>query len=131
MSHSSNVYPLGQAGGSDASAGQAQIGPISVVLRYDEPNRRTKENEMGKGLFRRTGVRYEVACDVLGGLIAHHAEIIGTQLSRDEPDQAVVEAAELAQRSLRDEREALDPRDPDAIEKVIATYGPQARAAYQ
>lgn len=86
---------------------------------------------MADNIFRRAGVRYEVACDVIGALIAHHAEIIGNEREKEVPDQGVIQANEEAQRGLRNVREDLDARDSGAIEAVIAKYGPQARAAFQ
>lgn len=86
---------------------------------------------MSNGIFKRSGVRYEVACDVIGAVIAHHSEVIATELDKAEPDRAVVAAAEAAKKALRDTREALDTNDVAGIEAVIATYGPQARALYQ
>ena len=86
---------------------------------------------MSKGLFKRTGVRYEVACDVIGALIAHYSEILATEYDKEIPDQAVIDAATAEKKALRDKREALDSSDSKAIEAAIATYGPQARALYQ
>jgi predicted transcriptional regulator YheO len=86
---------------------------------------------MSNGLFKRSGVRYEVACDVIGAVIAHHSEVVATELDKAEPDPAVIAAAEAAKKALRDTREALDTRDAAGIEAAIATYGPQARALYQ
>lgn len=82
-------------------------------------------------LFNRTGVRYEVALDVLGAIIAHHSEVIATERSKEVPDEAVIEQAQQAKKSLRDLRDDLDAKDADAIEHVIAEYGPQSRALYQ
>ncbi len=85
---------------------------------------------MGTGLFDRTGVRYEVAVDVLGALISHHAEGIAIEEEKDQPDRGLIEAAEGLQRELRDIRDDLDADDATAIEAVIAKYAPQARAAF-
>jgi microcompartment protein CcmK/EutM len=79
-------------------------------------------------LFNRTGVRYEVACDVIGALISHYAALIATEEDKDGPDQDTIVKAEAAQKALRDQRDALDSNDAEAIEAVIAHYGPQARA---
>lgn len=86
---------------------------------------------MADNIFRRAGVRYEVACDVIGALIAHHAEIIGIEREKQEPDQSVILANEQEQKKLRTVREDLDARDSKAIEGVIAAYAQQARAAFQ
>lgn len=86
---------------------------------------------MAQGLFARTGVRYEVACDAIGALLAHYAALIATERDKDAPDAGVIADAEAEQRRLRDAREALDPADASAVEEVIATYGQQALALYQ
>ena len=67
----------------------------------------------------------------LAELIAHQAEIIAAEESKPSPGRGVIADAEAAQRSLRDEREKLDSHDLEAIERIIATYGPLARAAYE
>ena len=82
---------------------------------------------LSAGLFSRAGIRYEVALDVLGALIAHYAELIGIERSRSVPDEATVRQAEAIQRHLRRVRSAPDPRDADAIEAAIAHYAPLAR----
>jgi len=82
------------------------------------------------GLFRRVGIRYEVALDVLGSLIAHYAEVIGIERSRPTPDEAILRQAEAIQRHLRRTRNDLDPRDAEAIEAAIAHYAPLARRLY-
>lgn len=45
------------------------------------------------GLFDRVGARYEVACDVIGFLIAHYVEIIGKERDRAQPDEAILRVA--------------------------------------
>ncbi|MCG1042173.1 hypothetical protein KQH60_06235 [Mycetohabitans sp. B8] len=86
---------------------------------------------MTEQLFSRTGVRYEVALDVLGAIIAHHSEAVAAERDKPVPDEAVIECAlqemDALDTSLRDE---LDPREPEAIERVIQQYAPQARELY-
>ncbi|MGP8438162.1 hypothetical protein ACT2FY_09470 [Paraburkholderia fungorum] len=82
------------------------------------------------GLFSRTGVRYEVALDVLGAIIAHHSEQIAIERDKPQPDENAIKVAELAKSSLRDLREALEPTDEDGIESVIKRFGQQARDLY-
>jgi hypothetical protein len=86
---------------------------------------------MSNGLFKRSGVRFEVACDVIGAVISHHAEVIATELDKAAPDQAVIAAAEVAKKALRDTRESLDTNDVAGIEAAITNYGAQARALYE
>lgn len=83
------------------------------------------------GLFNRTGVRYEVAQDVLGAIIAHHSEQIAKELEKDAPDLKAVDLASVAKDSLRDLRDSLDPNDTEGIEDVIRRFAPQARDLYQ
>ena len=117
--------------GADAGSQPPQTGPAGVVLGYDRTGLAARGNHMSRGIFSRTGVRYEVACDVIGALIAHQAEIIAAEESKPSPDRGVIADAEATQRRLRDEREGLDSHDLGAIERIIGTYGPQARAAYE
>jgi len=81
-------------------------------------------------LFSRAGIRYEVALDVLGALIAHYAELLGIERSRPVPDASIVRQAEAIQRHLRRVRNDLDPRDAQAIKAAIAHYAPLARRLY-
>lgn len=83
------------------------------------------------GLFDRTGVRYEVALDVLGAIIAHHSEQIAIERDKPEPNEQAIKVAELAKSSLRDLRDALEPDDQEGIESVIRRFGRQARDLYQ
>ncbi|MCG1040540.1 MULTISPECIES: hypothetical protein [Burkholderiaceae] len=85
---------------------------------------------MAKQLFSRTGVRYEVALDVLGAIIAHHSEAIAAERDKPVPDEAAIERALQDKDALRALRDELDPREPEAIERVIQQYAPQARKLY-
>lgn len=82
-------------------------------------------------LFSRAGVRYEVALDVLGAVIAHHSEVIAGERMKDEPNEAVIASAQKAKAELRQIRDELDHADSKAIEAVIAEYGKLARDLYQ
>lgn len=86
---------------------------------------------MSQGLFERTGVRYEVACDLIGAVIAHYAETIAVLRDQPAPDQDAIAKAEAAKGALLDERDALDPENAQAIEEAIAKYGEQARNLYR
>jgi hypothetical protein len=83
------------------------------------------------GLFDRTAVRYEVACDVIGALIANYAEALAFEREKPAPDAATVERIRAAKHALRVEREELTPSNAEVIEAVIRKYGPMARALYQ
>lgn len=82
------------------------------------------------GLFSRTGIRYEVALDVLGSLIAHYAELIGIERSRSAPDEAILRQTGALQSHLRRVRNDLDPHGAQEIEAAIAHYAPLARRLY-
>jgi hypothetical protein len=82
------------------------------------------------GLFDRAGVLYEVACDVLGAIIAHNSEALALEYEKPIPDDVVVARIEADKRALRALRSSIDPKDAAAIETVIQQYGPQARALY-
>lgn len=88
------------------------------------------EPVMTNQLFNRAGVRYEVALDVLGAIIAHHSEAIAAERDKPTPDEAAIEAAQKAKDELRTLRDELDPNADEAIERVIEQYGPQARDLY-
>ena len=82
-------------------------------------------------LFRRSGVRFEVACDVIGAVIAHYAEMIGTERDRPSPDAQKIAHAQQLVAELKDIREDLDPRDGSAIEAAIDRLAPLARHLYE
>jgi len=82
------------------------------------------------GIFRRSGVRYEVACDCIGALIAHFASVVGTERSSALPGKAKIDRAEQLMAELRDIREALDPADGAQIEATIERLAPLARLLY-
>ncbi len=82
------------------------------------------------GLFDRAGVRYEVACDVIGALIAHYAEIMGREREQAQPNEAVLRVAGAMKAALAGERDDLDPRDSAGIEAAISRYAPLARRLY-
>ena len=83
------------------------------------------------GLFDRAGVLYEVACDVLGAIIAHYSEALAQEREKPVPDAATVERIEATKCALRLERDELAPSNAEAIKAVIRKYGPQARELYQ
>lgn len=82
------------------------------------------------GLFERVGVRYEVACDLIGALIAHCAEVIGLEREKAQPNEAILSLARAMKAALVKERENLDPRDGTDIEVAIFQYAPLARRLY-
>lgn len=81
-------------------------------------------------LFNRTGVRFEVALDVLGAHLAHYAETIAMEQDQPQPDVAVIDRMREEASEIRVLRDDLDPTDGENIERVIREYGPQARAYF-
>lgn len=82
-------------------------------------------------LFSRSGVRFEVACDVIGAVVAHFAEAIGRERDRPTPDSQKIAHAQQLVAELKDIREDLDPKDSAAIEATIERLAPLARHLYQ
>ena len=70
-------------------------------------------------LFNRTGMRYEVALDVLGAMIAHYAEAIARERDRLEADEIVIAFLRHHQTGLRNRQTNLGPRDTIAIEAIL------------
>lgn len=85
---------------------------------------------MTNRLFNRAGVRYEVALDVLGAIIAHYSEVIAAERDKPVPDEAIIAQAQQAKDGLRTLRDELDPNADEAIERVIEQYARQARDLY-
>jgi hypothetical protein len=82
------------------------------------------------GIFRRSGVRYEVACDCIGALIAHFASVVGIERSSAAPDADKIDRSERLTADLRDIRETLDPADESQIQATIERLAPLARLLY-
>ena len=104
----------------------------SILDDGDQDDLQIAFRQMDKaGLFDRAGVLYEVACDVIGAIIAHYSETLAHERGKPVPDAAAVERIEAAKRALRLERDELDTSNAEAIKSVIQKYGPQARELYQ
>lgn len=104
----------------------------SILGDGDQADLQIAFRQMDKaGLFDRAGVLYEVACDVLGAIIAHYSEALAQERGKPVPDAAAVERIEAAKRAVRLERDELDASNAEAIKAVIRKYGPQARALYK
>lgn len=88
-------------------------------------------NTQATVLFSRAVIRYEVALDVVGAVIAHYAEVVGVERDRPTPDEAKLRQSQAMQRRLRSERNALDPRDGEAVESAISCWAPLARRLYR
>jgi hypothetical protein len=78
------------------------------------------------GLFERSGVLYEVACDVLGAIIAHYSESIAFERDKPFPDLALVDRMQDAKRCVCLERDNLHPSDSASIKAVILNHGLRA-----
>ena len=82
-------------------------------------------------LFSRAHLRYEVACDVMGAVISHHAHCIGQQRSQPNGGNAqIIQTHQQAKSAIALQRDHLDPDDAQAIEAVIAQFGSLARQHY-
>lgn len=81
-------------------------------------------------VFDLVGVRYEVAVDLIGAVIAHHAYVIGVERSKVVPDQDIIDSFERQQQDLRDQREDLSATDAEAVELAIRKFSPLARNLY-
>jgi len=86
---------------------------------------------MTSGPSKDTGLRYEVAIDVIGAIISHHAEAISLESRKPSPDQNLIARCEAIQDEMRDLRYGLAADDTQAIERVIATYGPEAKNLFK
>lgn len=104
----------------------------SILHDGDQDNLQIAFRQMDKaGLFDRAGVLYEVACDVLGAVIAHYSEALALERGKPVPDAVTVEQIEAVMRALRLERDELDASNAVAIKAAIQTYGFQARELYR
>ncbi|WP_186239594.1 hypothetical protein [Burkholderia gladioli] len=72
-------------------------------------------------------VEYEVACQIIGQLIARQAELIAVEESRAEPNQAMLAPAISTRAALVAERDALAVDDELGVTRILAAYGPIAR----
>nr|WP_181392186.1 antitoxin VbhA family protein [Laribacter hongkongensis] len=110
----------------DVRAGLRQM---ADVLRVNQVAALT-DSTPSTGLFDRAGMRYEVACDVIGALIAHYTEITGQEREQVQPDEAVLRVAKAMKAALAEERDDLDPSNSVGIEAAISHYAPLARRLY-
>jgi len=115
----------------DGEPGDVRLGLLQMVgVLSVHPVSESHDALPTAGLFDRVGVRYEVACDVMGALTAHYAEIIGREREQAQPDEAVLRVALAMKVALAAERDDLDPSDATAIETAISRYAPVARRVY-
>lgn len=104
----------------------------SILDDGDQDDLRIAFRQMDKaGLFDRAGVLYEVACDVLGAVIAHYSEALAQERGKPIPDAAIVERIETTKRALRLERDELVSSNASAVKAAIQKYGAQVRELYQ
>lgn len=76
------------------------------------------------------GIRFKVAQDVMGALLAHWSEAAAEVLDAANPDPGRLDEIDAEQRTLRSLRHDLDPRDAAQIETVFAEHAPLARRLY-
>jgi Antitoxin VbhA len=110
----------------DVRVGLRQMTGVLRVKQIAAPT----DSPSSSGLFDRAGVRYEVACDLIGALIAHYAEIMGLEREQVQPNESVLRVAGAMKAALTGERNDLDPRDSAGIEAAISHYAPLARRMY-
>ena len=134
MKHVTDLYHSILAATPGAQPIVFDVGPSYNQLVFAQPGAgmsfTTGVSAMTNRLFNRAGVRYEVALDVLGAIIAHHSEVIAAERDKPAPDELAIAAAQTAKDELRALRDTLDPADGDATERVIEQYGQQARDLY-
>lgn len=79
----------------------------------------------------RVGVRYEVALDLVGGVLSHLSEMTAREREASAPAPERLRALVALRECVRDLRDALDPvGDPQGIEVTISRFRPLARAAF-
>jgi hypothetical protein len=72
--------------------------------------------------------RYELACDVLGDLMACCSYEIGQETDHVLPDAAKVEALKTERRSYLKLKRSIAVNNSDTAERIITVYSPKARA---
>jgi hypothetical protein len=77
------------------------------------------------------GVRFEVACECVGAVIAYYAAELGKEMAKPTPDQARISEILDKQNRLDELRSKINPRDAVEIEAVIQIYGSLARRLYE
>lgn len=80
--------------------------------------------------FWRTSTRYEVALDVLGGVISHCAHAISKELENANSDSNTINLYRSAQEEIRSLRDRLNPQNSIEIEAVIARYAPLVKKLF-
>lgn len=95
-----------------------------------QPGRPPTDSAPSAGLFDRAGVRYEVACDVIGALIAHYAEIMGREREQAQPNEAVLRVAGAMKAALAGERMISIRATAPASRRRFSRYAPLARRLY-
>ena len=109
----------------DVRVGLKQMTGLLTNTRFDRLEKTYSSRTTN--LFNRTLVRYELACEAIGALIAHYTAIIATERDRAPVDEAVLRLACVMKTVLKAEREDLNPSDSASIENAISRYAPLAR----
>ena len=78
---------------------------------------------MGAELFSRMYLRFEIARDCIGAVLAHQMAVIAEEASRDDADQGVLAQAEEERAKLMIIRDDIDPANSQQIESIIRDYG--------
>jgi len=75
--------------------------------------------------------RLETAQEVLRFLMAVRSNLIDNEEKKTQPDASKIEQWDAERDELDDLEDALRFDDQDGIERIIATYGPQARQIFE
>lgn len=116
---SAKRMPCDSASASTSSAARCEIAGVTAGVDHHDPQQKqtiptpTEPRSMFK-----TGIRHEVAQDVLGALIAHAAYELARAREATNPDSARIAAIEAEQRQWCDRRETLDHRDASCCRPV-------------
>ncbi|MGL3606334.1 hypothetical protein ACSV9I_07465 [Rhizobium sp. G187] len=76
-------------------------------------------------------IRFEVAQDTIGLLMAHCTHCIHEEQKKDAPDAGKIAEWQAEFDRLFDEQYELRPGDNTEIARVLADYGPLVRARYE
>ena len=82
--------------------------------------------ELNKDPFQEA-MQLDIASNVLGTIIACHAEKIGLERKKPNPDKALIAASEKTMDEMEDLRDSLYLSDQKEAERIIREYGPIAR----
>src|SRR6266545_2467493 len=86
--------------------------------------------QTGRGWTQDEAVAYEVACELLTGMVAWCSSDIAKEEQQTAPDVDHIHALEEEIGRYERERRQLDPADHDEVARVTQMYGAKLRAHY-